>query len=116
MIDFVLDFQFNTWLAVGLYWIPLFLCLVGYSVRTWKDYQKDIDKITVAKHSISQYSVEGSLTVGSIIGRVIGSVTPGLNLICLIFSIGYGMLCSIGELLADFFSISIAGSYKPKKD
>ena len=114
MIDYILNFQFNTWLALGLYWVPLVLCLIGYSVRSWKEYQDDIASIYAATQTHQYGSVHGDLTVGLVLRRLLNSVTPGLNLLCLIFSIGYSMLRSIVEVLDSFLSISIAGSYKYK--
>ena len=115
MIDYILNFQFNTWLAVGLYWVPLTLCLIGYTVRSWNNYQDDIEKINAAKTCNSYYTVRGQLTIGTVLGRFLGSIIPGLNILCLVFSIGYSMLNSILETLGNFLSISLAGSYKSSK-
>ena len=86
MIDWILDFRFNTPLAVLLYWLPLAICVVGYTLRTARDYRKDS-----ADRDSEKYYFP-TLTLGTIIGRAIVSLIPVANLWAASFDVGYDML------------------------
>lgn len=79
----------NFWLAFGLYWMPLALCLYGYTVRTYRDYRKDL-----AAREKDYYFPE--LTVGLIVGRLVLAVVPVGNLFAAVFNVA-------PEVFGDFF-------------
>lgn len=77
------------WLAFFLYWLPLALCLYGYTVRTFRDYRKD-----VAAREKDYYHPE--LTIGLIVGRLVMAVLPIGNLFAAVFNVA-------PEVFGDFF-------------
>jgi hypothetical protein len=110
MIDYVLNFQFNSLLGVYLYWLPLALCVIGYTARTWLEYRKELrrreDCVKI------NYSYFPDLTVGVILGRVFCAVTPGFNILALVFSVGGPMLASVFEFFGSLFRIPLVRPYR----
>lgn len=86
----------NLWLSIGLYYAPAVLCLYGYTVETWKDYQRDKERSV--KPYYSPY-----LTVGTIIGRAFLSTIPVANLIAAIFDVAPDVFSSFFRLLGRVF-------------
>lgn len=80
MMDFVINFKFNSLLGIILYWIPLSLCAFGYTMRTGFNYQKDLDK-----RSESYYVPTD--TIGTLIGRAIICLLPIANLWAALFDV-----------------------------
>ncbi|MES9901113.1 MAG: hypothetical protein ABW168_00355 [Sedimenticola sp.] len=74
MFNWILDFEFNSVLGIILYWVPLSLCVYGYTIRTWFNYQKD----TKGREDDNFYSPTD--TVGTLIGRGIATLMPVANL------------------------------------
>lgn len=69
----------NSWLALGLYWLPMALCLAGYAARAAKEIRQDvIDRLAYADGSSSYYSP--TVTVGRLIGFVLLALIPIANL------------------------------------
>ena len=93
MWDYILNFQWNGWLGICLYWIPFLICTVGYSVRTWKGYQIDWKNRSSDKY----YSPRE--TVGSVLGRLLTTFIPIANLWATVFDLGPKLL----EILFDWF-------------
>lgn len=91
MKDWVLHYWANVYIAISLYWLPLVLCLVGYIVRTWKDYRNDVERRE--KSPRVYYPI---LTIGHIIGRGVVSIIPVANLMAAIFDVA-------PELFSGFF-------------
>ena len=73
LVNIVTNVSFNSTMAICLYWVPMIICLVGYLFDFVKDYQTD------AKNYQESY-YDPKLTIGSILGRLIVSVMPVLNL------------------------------------
>lgn len=76
---FITNHAWNGWLAIGLYWAPLSLCAFGYTVRSWRNYQKDMEKRAKEEH---YYPSE---TLGDLIGRALVTVLPIANLWAALF-------------------------------
>lgn len=74
--------EWNSPLAVLLYWMPLLMCSIGYFIRTYQNYQKDIS----ARDLQTLYFPTD--TVGSLIGRGLVTVLPIGNLLAAIFDVG----------------------------
>lgn len=79
------------WLGLLLYWLPLAVCLIGYVVRTWRNYQKDIE----SRASDSIYHPTD--TIGTLIGRGVLTILPVGNLLAATFDVA-------PMLLGRFFS------------
>lgn len=112
MIDYVLNFKFNTLLALYLYWIPLALCLIGYSVRSINNYRNELARRDECIRT--GYGYFPTLTLGTLVGRVFCSVIPGLNLVSLVFSVGGPMLSEICRFFSDILNIPLVHPHNKK--
>jgi hypothetical protein len=113
MIDYVLTFQLNSVLGLLLYWLPLVLCVIGYTVRTWKDYNYELER---REQSVKdRYTYYPNLTLGVVVGRIFSSVVPVFNILALVFSIGGPMLRSIAEFVHTVFSMPLVRPHDPKR-
>lgn len=95
MIDWIVGLRWNGMLALCLYWLPLVLCVYGYTVRTWADYQDEVDKREDCEKNGGFYYP--TLTIGTIIGRAVAAVIPVANLFAAIFDVA-------PKVFGDFFS------------
>lgn len=86
---FIVGFQFNSTIAISLFWVPTIICVVGYIIQCIKDYKNDFVNHT------SQYYVP-TLTVGKILGRMAASFLPVIN-IFLALSQFFGIIADIFE-------------------
>lgn len=87
MIEFLKLFcvntaTFNSIFGFILYWVPLLFCIVGYTIRTGKNYRIDIKE-----RESSPKSYCPTDTIGTLIGRAIVSIIPIANLWAAIFSL-----------------------------
>lgn len=63
-----------------LYVIPTILCLIGYTIRCYKEYKRDL-----LREDLEYYMHK--LTWGDVVLRLIVSIVPGVNVIALILDI-----------------------------
>jgi hypothetical protein len=103
---FVENFGFNTRLGIVVYWIPLFFCAYGYTVRTWINYQKD-----VLDRSIDKYYYPTD-TIGDLIGRGLITIMPVGNLLAAIFDVAPRLFESFFRALKKIFTQPLV----PKKE
>jgi len=80
MVDFVLNFEYNSILAITLYWAPLLLCALGYTHRTWANYQKDVHARAAAQTRGANGFYCPTDRIGDILGRALVSALPIANL------------------------------------
>jgi len=105
MIDQILNFEWTGLMGLLLYWLPLAVCAVGYTVRTWRNVQKDIKEREMYNEYESfrkdprcpenypyKCAYEPTETLGALIGRGVASIIPGVNLICAVCDIAPGFL------------------------
>ena len=78
MIDYMMSFEFTSFLALWVYWIPLTICLTVYMFRTIALYQRDLD-------SCEKRHYRPELTIGVITWMFICAITPAVNLFALVF-------------------------------
>lgn len=93
MIDAVMawlaNFDFTGRMGLMLYWLPVVVCAQGYLMRTVKRYRECVAARAAGKHFHSD-------TIGTLLGRLIATFCPVLNLLAAI--------CDLGpKLLAGFF-------------
>lgn len=101
MMDYIRNFEWNGWLGICLYWLPLAFCVYGYSVETWIDFRKDIRMRAAA---IDPGYYQPGLTVGTLISHVIMTVVPIVNLFAAIFDLApdvFGRFISLVEKVFD---------------
>lgn len=105
MIDWILRFEFNSLLGIILYWVPLSFCAGGYTVRTWINYQKDVN----TRKSEDYYSPTD--TIGTLIGRALVSLLPIANLWATAFDVAPEVFKSFFKWIGSVFDIPLV----PKK-
>jgi hypothetical protein len=101
----------NGWIALLLYWVPLVLCAVGYSVRATRRYNKD--RIARAKADADPkgwYYPE--LKLGDLIGYAFLTACPLVNLLMVIFDVGAPMIREFFEWLGSVLGIPLVPSHK----
>ena len=85
--NLIKNFAFTGDVGMWTYWIPLVLCAVGYTIRTIKQ----IQHIKAYELGENVRYVQ-DLTVGTVLWRVVLTVTPIVNVMALSFSLGFDML------------------------
>lgn len=78
MIEYVTSFEFTSFLAVFVYWIPALVCATVYLFRGINAYRTDLQNCT-------ERFYHPKLTVGMIIWHLIVVVTPCINLLAMVF-------------------------------
>lgn len=82
MIDWVLGLWANKWIALGLYWLPMGFCAVGYMLRTARNFAKDRANRVKPGHYYHPTD-----TLGTLIGRGIVTVVPLANVCAAVFDL-----------------------------
>ncbi|MBN8263024.1 MAG: hypothetical protein J0M21_00035 [Xanthomonadales bacterium] len=79
----------NGLLALFLFWLPLLLCLYGYTVRSVREFANDRAARANAELPTSQSNgyYQPSITVGTLLARLAASVVPIVNLVAAIFDV-----------------------------
>ena len=85
------QFEFTSMMGMLLYWLPLAICAIGYSIETWVNYQKDL-----TDRARQGENYRPTDTVGDLIGRALVTTIPLANLWVAVF-------CSGPEYLGNFF-------------
>lgn len=98
-VEFATVGQMGFW----TYWLPMILCFVGYTGRTW--YQ--IKELRRGRTDKYEYRHLDSITVGTILGRVLLSVTPIVNIIALVFGLSYDMMNKVGSWISNILSFEL---------
>lgn len=96
---------FHTPYALFFYWLPVMICLIGYFFDSVKDYNVDKEECT-REHYYPK------LTIGKILGRIIASFLPLINLILAIFRYAFQFMDDIAGFLMKVFNQPLV----PKKD
>lgn len=86
MVGWIVNFNFLSLAGVLWYWVPLAICLLGYALRTWRNYRIDVDNRQSCPSRFRVYTPTD--TVGNLLGRVIKSVVPILNILAVITDVG----------------------------
>lgn len=131
MINAILGYWANPWIAVFLYWLPLSVCAVGYTLRTFENYYKDIEDrekyiaekaIIDAEHSDDTddeyrkyYNIyyRPTDTIGTLIGRGIVTIMPIANMWAAIFDISPKLFSRFIERVEELFDQPLVPRPKP---
>jgi len=89
-----------------LYWVPLLICAVGYTIRTRMECAHDIELCHTA-------SYKPTVTVGHVCGRLVVSAIPGLNLIAAVFDLGPRLIADIFKYFRTVFTIPLITKKAP---
>lgn len=108
----------NGTLASTLYFVPLTLCVYGYTVRTWRNYRKDIARrqLVAEAKANDPKAFLGYMptdTVGTLIGRAVVTVIPIANLWAACFDIGPWLFGRFIDKLSAIFNQPIVPERKP---
>lgn len=87
MFDYLMQQRFNGFLAIWLYWLPLALCAFGYTLRTGRNYRKDVQTRDDTANAAAKYYTPTD-TIGTLIGRAVVTVLPIANTWAAAFDIG----------------------------
>lgn len=99
IVTTVKEFEWTGMMGILLYWVPLAMCAIGYTVRTINNVAEDVkarevvnDYLSNAPSGMSEdqartYRINGpfyvpTVTLGNIICRVLATVLPIINLWC----------------------------------
>lgn len=102
-MDFILNFEFNSLLGLLLFWVPLSLCVFGYTLRTASDYMTD--KAERDGEDSTWYTP--SLTIGIIVGRALVSIIPIANIWAALFDIAPKLFSKFFSFLGSTFDIAL---------
>lgn len=92
MIDYLTGFEFISFLALFVYWIPAAICISVYCIRFVAMYQNDLSK------SKEEY-YRPELTIGLIIWFIGCALIPGVNLFALVFDCASSVFKWLGSVL-----------------
>lgn len=87
-LNFFISFDITSMLGVYLYWVPLLLCGLFYTMRTLRNYFSCCEK----RNEGEPFDPD---TIGILVWRVIVTFTPVLNLLAVLFDLGWVALLSI---------------------
>jgi hypothetical protein len=105
-VNYILNFEWNGWLGIALYWVPLVFCVVFYTARTAEGYMKDKRAredayLKRAANGTGFYYPEE--TLGRILGRAVVSVCPVANLWAALFDLSPKVFGRFFNLLSRVF-------------
>ena len=102
MLDYIRNFEWNGTMGILLYWVPLALCVFGYTVRTAKNYMKD----RAEREKAGGYYIPTD-RVGTLIGRGLVSVIPVANLWAGMFDISPKLFSGVIDWLDMVFNVPL---------
>lgn len=103
MIDYILGLWANQWIAVGLFWIPLGFCAVGYFCRTWQNVREDMRERADYERAPKSHHYRPKETIGRLLGRGLVSIIPVANLCAAVFDLGPWLFSGFFEWLGRVF-------------
>jgi hypothetical protein len=87
VIDWVLNFRFNSLIGILMYWMPATFCVVFYTLRSANEFQHDFKARDKVEKGTQRESYYPTITIGSLIGRGIASLIPVVNIWCALFDL-----------------------------
>ena len=101
------------WVVVAFYWIPLALCAVGYTVRTTKEIKHDLNDRRQSDLLPHGYYYP-SVTIGTIAGRLLLTVTPLINIAAFVTDLGIDMIGHALDVIGKTLDCPIVSSRRAK--
>ncbi len=92
MIEYFKSYEFVSFLALFTYWIPALICLTVYLFQCIYEYKRDL-------HNSSESHYNPTLTIGVIVWRIVLSITPGINIIAMVFDTASSVFKWLGSVL-----------------
>lgn len=115
IVQWVLTNWMTGWFGFLLYWIPMAVCVVGYTIRTFENYQKDIEARAKYIRYLalkSKKEVDNRITqvfysptdkIGTLLGRALVSIVPFANAWAAIFDISPKLFCRLISMIEKIF-------------
>lgn len=101
----------NGWIALLLYWVPIVLCAIGYSVSVVRQYKQDRSGRAHADEN-PKWNYYPTLKLGDIFGYAFLTVCPLVNLLMVIFDVGAPMIREFFERLRSVLDIPLVPRHK----
>lgn len=98
MIDYIMNFEWNSWIGILLYWVPLGFCAFGYTLRTAQNYMKD-----KADRDAESGIYIPTDTLGTLIGRAVVTAIPVANLWAAMFDLAPQIFSRLFKILGEIF-------------
>ena len=113
-INWVYEYWLTGWMGLFLYKLPLSLCVVGYTIRTFDNFHRDLEarerylNYLKAKENNEPFVNVNSYyrptdTIGTLIGRALVSLIPVANLWAGIFDVAPRMFSRVIKLVEKVF-------------
>jgi hypothetical protein len=100
MIEWIKSFEFTSLMGIVLYWLPASLCVYGYTVRTWLNFQKDTKARAEAARPSNYYPTDN---MGDLIGRAVVAVVPIANIWAAAFDVAPKMCATMFNWIGRVF-------------
>lgn len=91
--NLITNFEFNSSIALFMYWMPLLVCAVVYFLECINLYRRDVEMRDSSKH------YEPELTVGLIVWYCLLTVMPVANLCAMVFDCASSVFSWLGKFL-----------------
>lgn len=135
-INYLLTNWMTGWMGMLLYWLPLSICVVGYTLRTAENYQKDLIERDKVRNLIKKrkelegnpeelerfnrnrdpdkYAYHYSPTdkIGTLIGRALVSIIPVANLWAGVFDVAPRLFHRLIERIEKIFDTPLVPPIK----
>lgn len=106
MLNYIICFKFNSLLGILLYWTPLAFCVVGYTVRTARNYVND----KRMREKVQVYFPTD--TIGTLVGRAVVSGVPIANLWAALFDVAPELFSKLFSWIGKVFNIPLVPAKK----
>lgn len=100
----------NVWLSIILYYLPLVICVIGYSQRVHEDIRTDIENRSEALKNLQEGKLDyytPKVTYGSILGYAFVSIIPIANLWAALFDVSPHLFSKLIKWFKEFFDTPI---------
>lgn len=113
--------HFNSILGICLYWVPVSLCVVGYTLRTARNLRTDVIKRkefedNLCKDTPLHLYYTPTDTIGSLIGRAFVSLMPVANIWAAMFDVAPEMFGKLFKWIELVFNQPLVPRKEDKPD
>lgn len=116
IISFMTNVELNSLMGFYLYWAPTIYCLVFYFARTVINYREDKARHQKYLEDPRNNYYSPNENVGGIIGRIIVSFLPVINIWCALFDLTPGVVKRFSQYIGNLLNIPLVPKKKVDKD
>jgi amino acid permease len=116
IISFVTNVELNSLMGFYLYWAPTLYCLVFYFVRTVVNYRVDKEQHEKYLKDPRTNYYSPSENVGGIVGRIVVSFLPVVNIWCALFDLTPDVVTRFTKYIGNLLDIPLVPKKKVDKD